>query len=106
MKAKKKIHLPVQVTGLSNGLSIPCSVCHDTPKFDYIVEDGIWNKLIPKPWRTGVVCLGCLDLLGYKQGINVADHLLFVQFTGIEKTVVLRVDKIFVAGDEKHWTQF
>lgn len=103
-KKIRTIKLPMQITGLSDGLSVPCSVCYELPKFDYIVDDAFWNKLVPKRWRTGVICLGCLDKIAWHEGLNVGKHLLFVQFTGLETTVILRPEKIFIAGDDKHWT--
>ncbi len=79
--------------GISDGLTLPCSICGLVPKFDYTVTDLFWNKVVPKKWSTSVICLGCLDKLSY--GYDLGSVLIKVQFTGIGRTIVLKPKEIF-----------
>jgi len=82
----KRGHWP---SGISNGLTIHCSVCGDIPKFDYRVKDELWIKIIPKAFRRGAICLPCLDKLAVEKGIDIGKGLISFQYTGINKTIEL-----------------
>ena len=97
----KIIRMPEYPCGISNGLSIPCSKCHELPRFDYNVTDEIWDKIVPDGFRRGVICLYCLDLLAWKKGIDISRHLIFVQFTGVEKTIVLKPESVYLWNAKK-----
>lgn len=81
--------------GISDGLTLPCGICGDVQKFDYNVDDDLWQGLVPIEHRYGVICLPCLDTLGNNQGICVGSGLNFVQFTGKFSTTVLRREKTY-----------
>ena len=76
------------VEGISDGLTLSCSLCGNVPHFDYRVDDKFWNKIVHKSISLGVVCLSCLDKLATDVGLDVADHIEELQFTGIGKTVI------------------
>lgn len=76
--------------GISDGLCRPCILCNKTVSFDYTIEDEVWNKIVPFPMAPDVICLPCLDKLGYEKGIRVGLHLERVQFTGTGHTVELK----------------
>ncbi len=75
--------------GISDGLTLPCSLCGTAPKFDFVVHDDLWAAVVPRIHRLGVVCLPCFDREATKKGIDWADGLEQVQFTGVGKTIRL-----------------
>ncbi len=74
--------------GISDGLILPCAVCHQSVKFDYAVSDECWDSVVPKDTRRGVICLPCLDILAEQQGIDISKFIQDLQFTGVGKTIV------------------
>lgn len=81
---------------ISDGCSLPCSICHKKKVFfDYKVNDNFWQEVAPKEYRLDVICLPCLDKLATKKGLDVASYLESVQFTGIGKTVILLPSKVY-----------
>lgn len=73
---------------VSDGLTLSCSDCGCTPRFDYRVKSEFWQQHVPElPTRLGVVCLPCLDRRC--GGVGLADALVEVQWTGTGHTVVL-----------------
>lgn len=83
------------IAGVSDGLTLPCEICGKIPKWDYRVDDDFWRKVVPDKYRLGVICLGCLDKLASKKGLDIAKHLIDVQFTGLGKTIELTPHKIY-----------
>ena len=81
--------------GISDGLTLPCYVCHKQVFFDYIVDDEFWEKVAPNLFRAGVICLPCLDKLAVKKGLDITDHLEVIQFTGIEKTIICSPSQVY-----------
>lgn len=75
--------------GISDGLILPCAVCHQSVKFDYHVTDECWEAVVPKDKRLGVICLPCLDMLAEQKGIDISQSIEGMQFTGVGKTIVL-----------------
>jgi len=75
--------------GISDGLILPCAICHRRLHFDYIVRDDIWRAVVPKALRQNVICLPCLDRLAIAQGYDIGSAILSIQWTGIGKTLVL-----------------
>lgn len=43
-----------------DGLSLSCGICDIIPIIDYMVSDEMWQKIVPKELKLGVVCLDCL----------------------------------------------
>jgi len=80
---------------ISDGLTLPCYICREIPKFDYSVDHAFWKEVVEKKYRLGVICLPCLDKLATAKGLNLSKHLIEVQFTGIKKTIVLVPTKVF-----------
>jgi len=87
--------------GVSDSLTLPCRICRKVPKFDYIVKDAFWRKVVDKKDRTWVICLPCLDKLAFDKGLDVAKHLIFIQYTGIGKTIELIPTKIYYYKEVK-----
>ena len=82
--------------GVSDGLVCRCSMCGHLPEFDYRVDDELWRQVVPEEWRTGVVCLPCLDALAEQDGIDISGLIEFVQFTGVGKTIELAPKKVYL----------
>jgi len=80
---------------ISDGLSLPCSICGIIPMFDYHVDDDFWSRIVPGHIRRDVICLPCLDGLAHNVQLDVAEHIEFVHFTGIGKTVVLIPERTY-----------
>lgn len=74
--------------GISDGLNLPCALCHQSVKFDYTVSDECWDSVVPKDKRRGVICLPCLDKLAEQQSIDISRFIQRLQFTGVGKTIV------------------
>ena len=81
--------------GVSDGLTLACAICGNIPKFDYKVKDVFWREVVDKKDRTDVICLPCLDKLAVEKGLDMAQYLEDVQYTGIGKTIELLPSKIF-----------
>ena len=73
--------------GVSDGLILPCSICGDKTVFDYTVDDEVWNRIVPKDQRLGVICLTCFDQMTTDKGIDLFECLRLVQFVGANKTI-------------------
>ncbi len=84
--------------GISDGLTLPCSICKRKVSFDYHVSGDFWKNVVPSKYKLDVVCLPCLDTLASKTGLDVAGHLEFVQFTGIDKTIEMPLDTVYYYG--------
>lgn len=78
---------PLWPEAVSDGLSLSCHDCGDTPRFDYRVTDGFWRRWVPGDERLSVVCLPCLDKRCGGSGLHEA--LEEVQWVGTGYTVVL-----------------
>lgn len=85
---------------ISDGLTLPCSICGVIPYIDYRVGSDLWGRVVPEAYRRGVVCLSCLDRLASDAGLDVAAHLEFAQFTGVGKTIVLLPDRTYYYAQE------
>jgi hypothetical protein len=93
---KIKIEYSNWVSGVSDGLTLPCAICGVIPKFDYNVDNEFWKKVVEEKDRLGVICLSCLDDLASLQDLDVSEHLVEVQFTGRGKTIILKPIKVFL----------
>jgi len=83
------------IGGISDGLTLPCALCGHIPHFDYRVDDKFWNCIVHESIGLGVVCLSCLDKLATAAGLDVADHIEDLQFTGMGKTIVFAPEKTY-----------
>jgi len=81
--------------GISDGLALPCSICHKEVSFDYSVDDKFWQEVVPKEYRLNVICLPCLDKLATENGLDITDHLGSIHFTGIGKTIVYLPSQVY-----------
>jgi hypothetical protein len=81
--------------GICDGLELPCAVCHKHTDFDYTVTDAFWNTVVPVSMRRDVICLRCLDGMACEKGMDLSRNLLRVQYTGVGKTVVLKVFEVY-----------
>lgn len=80
--------------GISDGLTLPCAICDKSVKFDFSVQDDLWYAVVPESCRRDVLCLPCFDRIALEKGIDWADGLEEVQFTGIGKTI--RLSPVFI----------
>lgn len=81
--------------GVSDGLTLPCCVCRKYTEFDYIVDDNFWQTVVPKEYKPDVICLRCLDEMSAVFGLDLAEHLLHVQYIGRNKTIELIPTKTY-----------
>jgi len=83
-------------------LSCKCPYCHKIPEIDYIVDDKFWKRIIPKKYRTGVVCLSCFYKL--TRPIHSSDecfsHIRKIYYACKGITLKLKIEKIFRNPDE------
>lgn len=79
---------------VSDGLVSACQGCGEVPNFDYHITDDKWRELVPGIERLGVICLPCLDRISAAKGIDFADALEDVQFTGTGQTIIMRPTRI------------
>jgi len=77
------------IDSLPDKLLLPCSICGCRVDFDYIVDDFLWNEVVPKQHKLNVVCLNCLDVLATEKGENVCEHIKRMFYCGEEKTMTL-----------------
>ncbi len=85
--------------GISDGLTLPCAICLAHPvKFDFAVTDELWRMVVPEQPRRGVVCLPCYNRLATEKGIDWANGLEQVQFTGAGKTIRLVPEFVYRYG--------
>ena len=56
--------------GIPTSLVCKCPYCGKIPEVDYVIEDKLWFRVVPKKYRTGVVCLGCFSKLAIKRKID------------------------------------
>ena len=65
-----------------------CKVCGKADKFDFHVPNKIWNKVVPRRFRTRVVCLSCFDEFARQRNVDYA----------------AAVDKLYFADDKATFT--
>ena len=87
--------------GVSDGLVLPCAICKKKVYWDYGVKDEIWDKIVPKNLRRGVICLPCLNKMAKEKGIDIAGSIEDVQFTGIDFTIEFIPVNVFYYKTEK-----
>ena len=80
---------------ISDGLTLKCQCCGHLPYVDYGVDDETWKMIVPKYMRLGVVCFRCLDELATEKNIDITNHLIRFQFTGIGKTIEMTPTRVF-----------
>jgi len=83
---------------VSDGLTLACHDCGEVPRFDYRVEEEFWERWVPGPERTSVVCLPCLDRRCGGQGLGEA--LISVHWTGTGHTVCLVPERVVIYSKE------
>lgn len=74
--------------GVSDGLVLPCAICGKTDiRFDYVVKDEFWERVVPRDCKSDVVCLECLDELSQRAGEDLPSNVVSLQFVGTEYTI-------------------
>ena len=81
--------------GVSDGLTLPCAMCGQVPHFDYTVKDVLWEEVVPRDLRRGVICLPCLADLARTMGVRIGDYIVTIQWVGHGETVELRPRRIW-----------
>lgn len=72
---------------VSDGLSLACHDCGESPRFDYHVSAEFWRQWVPDSARLGVVCLPCLDRRS--GGVGLVEALEQVDWLGTGHTIRL-----------------
>jgi hypothetical protein len=73
---------------LCDGLALPCGVCGEIPRFDWIGDDETWREVAPEEHRLSVICLPCFDRLAVAAGVT-HNYVENVQFIGEGRTFIL-----------------
>lgn len=76
---------------VSDGLTLPCGICEEIPATDYIIDHDMWDKVVPKEMKLGVVCLDCLVGLDP----NVIEHIKSIFVCGGGKSIHLEPDVLY-----------
>lgn len=85
--------------GISDGLSLPCSICHRHPYIDYHATDPSWNLVTRKHGqgnRLGVICIECFIYLLRKYGKDPARCIESIQVPGRSATAVFDRGRVVV----------
>lgn len=59
-----------------------CKVCGCRDKFDFHMEDEVWQEVLPKKYHNRVVCLACFDDFAKKKGVDYTTSLQTLHFAG------------------------
>lgn len=59
-----------------------CKVCNRVDRMNFHVDDEVWNRVLPKHYAEGVVCLSCFDFFASAKGIGYEDAVKDVIFVG------------------------
>ena len=71
---KNNVDIPIEWTpGIPDGLTLKCPYCKQIPEIDYLVPDKLWNFVVPKKHKLGVVCLKCFVKLAKKKRIHFVE---------------------------------
>lgn len=96
MKPIRLVHDDPWPESLSDGLTLPCGLCGRVPIWDYTMDSGLWNRVVPSEHRRGVVCLECFVKLPGVTADLLAYGLTYVQMTGMPGlTIVLQPTAAF-----------
>ena len=87
--SEEKEHFINWIDALPDKSILHCSICGCRVDFDYIVEDFLWDKVVPKKHKRNVVCLNCLDVLAKEKAENVCEHIKKIFYCGEGKTMTL-----------------
>jgi len=85
--------------GVSDGLTLNCSICGEVPNFDYCIKDELWDEIVPKDFRRGVICLPCFAELALKKGVDakvLGEGMERIQFCAPGLTVEFIPANVFV----------
>jgi len=102
-EGKEKVMIPVETfkEAIPDGLTIACPYCGRVPEIDYMIDDEIWKQLIPKEYRTGVVCLGCLAKLARQHKVAWVEHIQRMYWGSPQTTLELRIEKIYLPKNKE-----
>jgi hypothetical protein len=67
-----------------------CKVCGREDKFDFHVPDAIWSAIVPRAFRTNVVCLCCFDDFAFEKDRDFSGHLEVLYFAGRQEALVFK----------------
>jgi hypothetical protein len=59
-----------------------CKVCGCRDKFDFHIEDEVWQKVVPIQYQNRVVCLACFDDFAKKKEVDYSPSLKEIYFAG------------------------
>jgi len=75
--------------GVSDGLTLPCSNCKKHTKWDYVVTDWLWDKVVPNQWKRDVICFDCFEQMCILVDLQdeLPKNIKSLQFTGKNMTI-------------------
>lgn len=69
---------------LSDPQQQKCKVCGNNDKFNFNVQNKIWEAIVPPIFQNNVVCLACFDAFAALQKLDYTIDSLY--FAGEQKT--------------------
>ncbi len=93
---KKKIKKESWPAGIPDQLVGECKICGEHSYFDWQVGSKMWEQVVPKEHRFGIICLPCFDKMATEKGMDVGDALKIVYFCGKGKTIALKPVKEYL----------
>jgi len=99
MVSKHKSVFNVQgawLEGVSDGLTLPCSICGKHTRYDYKIKDYMWEKVVPSNIKRNVICLSCLDELFQRNKDYVGKYIECLQYTSCNHTTVFSPTSVVI----------
>lgn len=59
-----------------------CKVCGYRDKFNFNIDDSVWEKVVPEKYHNRVVCLSCFDDFAKKKEVDYSTSLKELYFVG------------------------
>ena len=98
-KVEKNDKWPEAIT---DGLTLPCSICHNYTNIDYGVSDEFWRKVthgMGSDVRLGVVCLDCLIRMSDEESVALEN----IQIVVGEMNIECVPKNIFIYKNKSKW---
>ena len=79
------------MAGAISSTTQACSNCGYSSCFDFHLPDWLWQNVVPNGLWSGVVCLCCFDSFAKQRGIQYAEYLHVLYFSGQQASFEFRV---------------
>jgi len=67
-----------------------CKVCGCRDKFNFNVDDEIWQKVVPEQYQNRVVCLACFDDFAKEKEVDLTTSVQELYFAGDSLNLCLK----------------